>query len=280
MSELAGRRMLVVLAHPDDETTFGGTLARYARAGVRIALVCTTNGGGGLAPAGVEPGQLAKIRQDELRQAGRILGIERIEFLEDRDEREAHLTRHNYAEVVDRHRQWISGLIEEMSPDVVLTFGSDGLTGHRTHIMVGELTTEAVKQSSSRPKLFYIALAPRQVERMKRWFEDNPAILRSYAEEVNANPRLGSPTPVLYAVPDEDIAVSIDISEYLDIKREAYRCHQTQGGGGGILEVFGLEATECFVAGPTVNRGRQRKGERGNRGNEIAEFTKHSFFIP
>lgn len=135
----------------------------------------------------------------------------------------------------------------ETQPQIVLTFGREGITGHQTHIMVGQLTTEAVDWSLRRPQLYYISLARRQVDRMMRWFDEHPSILQSYASEVQTNPRLGSSTPVLYAVPDEEISVSIDISEYLDIKREAFRCHLTQGGGG-ILEVFGIEESECFVA--------------------------------
>ena len=40
-------RVLAVIAHPDDEATFAGTLALAARAGAEVSVVCTTNGGGG-----------------------------------------------------------------------------------------------------------------------------------------------------------------------------------------------------------------------------------------
>src|SRR5438105_5647938 len=74
--------LLFVLAHPDDETFLaGGTIAKYAQAGVRVAVVCGTRGERGstadLCPIDALPAQ----RESELREAARILGIAEVELL-------------------------------------------------------------------------------------------------------------------------------------------------------------------------------------------------------
>ena len=85
------RRMLVSMAHPDDESSKGaGTVARYADAGVRSILVTATGGEAGdiLNPAMDRPGvsdDLPAIRRGELEEAARILGYEDVVWMGHRD---------------------------------------------------------------------------------------------------------------------------------------------------------------------------------------------------
>src|SRR3990172_8974909 len=85
--ELAGRRLLAVLAHPDDETFgIGGTLAMYARRGVETYLVCAPRGEAGEAPTGLKGfASVGEMREDELRSAAAILGLKAVYFLGYRD---------------------------------------------------------------------------------------------------------------------------------------------------------------------------------------------------
>ncbi len=83
--------LLAVHAHPDDESMgTGGTLARYAAAGVETVLVCATRGEEGeiqnpdVAPSKVQ-GDVARIRMKELEEACDILGIRRVFLLGYRD---------------------------------------------------------------------------------------------------------------------------------------------------------------------------------------------------
>ncbi|HYB43164.1 MAG TPA: PIG-L family deacetylase, partial [Candidatus Methylomirabilis sp.] len=78
-------RVLSVHAHPDDqEFTVGGTLAKWARAGSVVATVCITSGNAGSnehTPADVTREGLGPIREEEQRDACRVLGISEVLFL-------------------------------------------------------------------------------------------------------------------------------------------------------------------------------------------------------
>src|SRR6185436_15688698 len=79
-------RLMCVLAHPDDESLgMGGTLAKYAKEGVETYLVTATRGERGrFGDAVVRPPLevVGKVREAELRAAGRELGIREIHFLD------------------------------------------------------------------------------------------------------------------------------------------------------------------------------------------------------
>jgi N-acetyl-1-D-myo-inositol-2-amino-2-deoxy-alpha-D-glucopyranoside deacetylase len=77
------KTLLAVLAHPDDESFgMGGTLAMYARRGVKVHLVCATRGeAGNVAPEfmrGFE--SVAELRENELRCAAGELGLAGVHF--------------------------------------------------------------------------------------------------------------------------------------------------------------------------------------------------------
>src|SRR5207249_11046652 len=76
--QLAGRTILAVFAHPDDESlACGGTLARAADAGAKIVLLCATRGErGSISDLTLVPdGDLGRVRTGELREAAGVLGI-------------------------------------------------------------------------------------------------------------------------------------------------------------------------------------------------------------
>jgi N-acetylglucosamine malate deacetylase 2 len=85
MHSNSGLALLAVFAHPDDESlAMGGTLARYARAGVKVSLVCATRGEWGLIsdPTLASRENLAEVREEELRSACRVLGVSSLHFLD------------------------------------------------------------------------------------------------------------------------------------------------------------------------------------------------------
>jgi len=87
-TDLSGKKLLTVLAHPDDETFgMGGTLARYARQGVDVHLVCATRGEvGEIDPHYKETIKSAAcLRTQELRCALDVLGVRNLHFLNYRD---------------------------------------------------------------------------------------------------------------------------------------------------------------------------------------------------
>src|SRR5215218_6832695 len=93
MSLAQGRRLMAVLAHPDDESLgVGGTLAKYASQGVDVFLLTATRGDAGRYrshPPGdpQHPGAaaLAGIREEELRAAAAVLGIREVSLLDYHD---------------------------------------------------------------------------------------------------------------------------------------------------------------------------------------------------
>src|SRR5262245_50903337 len=115
----AARRLMVVTAHPDDETLgFGGVLARYADEGVETFLVTATRGEGGrylghASGSAEHPGRaaLARIRERELRAAAAALGVQEVCLLDYEDQ---HLDRADPAEAIAA----IAGHIGRTRPDV------------------------------------------------------------------------------------------------------------------------------------------------------------------
>src|SRR5262245_20992392 len=138
------RRLLAVLAHPDDESLgVGGTLAKYAAEGVDTYLVTATRGEAGRyrghRGTAEHPGpqRLGEIREAELRAAADVLGIRDLTLLDYRDQ---ELDRAEPREAIAQ----IAATVRRLRPDVVLTFGPDGAYGHPDHIAICQFTTAAI----------------------------------------------------------------------------------------------------------------------------------------
>jgi len=150
------RTLVVVLAHPDDESfAIGGTLARYAAEGVAVHLIVATLGEAGI--PGKEPREAAAIRQSELLMACGALGIRTLEFLGFAD---GQLSEIDDESAVAR----LLDTLRRARPDVVITFGPDGISGHPDHLAVHRWTTAAFDRLSRLPggprRLYYIAPSP------------------------------------------------------------------------------------------------------------------------
>lgn len=133
-------RLLAVLAHPDDESfPAGGTLARYARLGWDVFLVCATYGEGGqrgeYEALGVN--EFGNVRRAELEAACRALGIHPPMFLECADRGVATVCWNSAAQQITQIMRWIE-------PDVVITFGLDGVSGHPDHVAMSQIVSTAL----------------------------------------------------------------------------------------------------------------------------------------
>lgn len=129
------RNLLAVLAHPDDESfAIGGTLARYAAAGVHVGLVTATRGEA--SGRGSDPVVMGAARERELRHAARTLRVRTVRILGYQD---GHLALTDRPMLVSR----LVAILREVRPQVVITFGPDGISGHPDHVAIGEATTEA-----------------------------------------------------------------------------------------------------------------------------------------
>jgi LmbE family N-acetylglucosaminyl deacetylase len=150
-------RVLGLFAHPDDEVfCVGGTIARCAAAGATTAIVSLTQGEAGQIRDATAATRrtLGAVRAAELARAGDALGVDHVRCLDLGDGR---LGKQPLAEVVATART----VIARFRPDVVVTFGPDGATGHPDHAMSCLATAEAIRGMADPPRLLH-ARFPKQ----------------------------------------------------------------------------------------------------------------------
>lgn len=259
-----GPRLLGVFAHPDDESWgLGGTLAKYAAQGAFTALLCATRGEVGEVadPSLASPDNLAQVRSLELRRACRILNVRRLRFLGVTDG-QAH------AWDQERVKRQIVRTIRELRPQVVVTFGPDGITRHPDHVTIGRLATEAfhlagdesqylrqLKHPGLKPhrpaRLYYVSSLPRTLarkamERLSRQGVDTQTLLKEFEG---------------FVIEDRKVTTAIDTTGFFGKKLQALRSHQTQNPKDSLLNRYPepvlrqLFAHECFtLAYPRARR--------------------------
>ena len=166
-------RILGVFAHPDDETVCaGGTLAKYASSGAEVHVVSLTRGGAGqIRDARVATrATLTTVREKELHAAGQALGLVSTRCLDLLDGALSQVDRQVLLEIA-------SGLLDEIRPDVVVTFGPDGFSGHQDHVAVGAAVTAACRSWRAGPpvRLFHCHLPGSRMmlrDRLAAWVVD------------------------------------------------------------------------------------------------------------
>jgi LmbE family N-acetylglucosaminyl deacetylase len=225
------RKLMAVLAHPDDESLgFGGTLAKYAAEGVEVSVVTATRGDAGRFrghPRGdaAHPGPVAlgQIREAELRAAATTLGVREVAVLGYPDQ---HLDRADPRDAIGR----IAAHVRRFRPDVLVTFGPDGAYGHPDHVAISQFATAAVVaaanatfvvggDSSEAPhavsKLYYIAWPAST-------FRAYETAIRTLSVTVDEVERRATPWP------DWAITTAIDTSEMWPTVWRAVSCHESQ----------------------------------------------------
>jgi LmbE family N-acetylglucosaminyl deacetylase len=216
--------LALVVAHPDDDT-FGsaGTVALHGDdPAFRFVLIHATRGEAGeiADPALATPETLGAVREEEDRRSWVALGREpdRHEWLGYPDHRVADVDRR---ELVDR----IAAILDDERPDVVVTFGPDGVTGHPDHVTVGLAATEAFHRLRGTSgggfrRLIHTAIPQR--------------IIDGWNRELTATGRQPMDSSEIYVprgVPDDEIDVAVDTSAVTDRIIAAIAEHRTQAGG-------------------------------------------------
>jgi LmbE family N-acetylglucosaminyl deacetylase len=163
-------RLLGIFAHPDDETLCAGaTFAKYASAGAEVRVVSLTRGGAGQIrdASAATRSNLRAVREKELDAAGIQLGLTEARCLDYPD-----------GGLSDIDSQILVGiaseLISEINPDVVVTFGPDGFSGHPDHVAVGAAVTAAcyAMRSTTSIRLFHCHLPRSRMllgDRLAEW---------------------------------------------------------------------------------------------------------------
>ncbi|MEA2460659.1 MAG: hypothetical protein QOH90_836 [Actinomycetota bacterium] len=210
-----------IVAHPDDDAYgISSIVAMHVEDyGFRFVLVHATDGErGSIAEgSGATPETLGSVRREEDRRAWIALGRvpERHEWLGYPD---GGLEEVDPEELVSR----IAQILAEERPDVVATFGPDGITGHPDHIAIGRATTEAFHQvaGDGGPGLRRLVYGVIRQSMIDRWNRKRVADgLEPWDPETVYH---------LRGVPDEDIDISIDTSGVAPRVRAAMREHRTQ----------------------------------------------------
>jgi LmbE family N-acetylglucosaminyl deacetylase len=244
VTPLAGRTILAVLAHPDDESlACGGTLARLADAGARVVLLCASRGELGSASGPERDDVLAHIRTLELREAASSLGIAELLLM---DHPDGNL---RWAHITELLAQLVMAL-EHYRPAAVITFGEDGLYWHLDHIGVHERTTTAVGLiGAAAPPLYYVTMPP--------------GVMRAIVDAASVRgwtpPRHGfwSLSPDAFGDSARPHTLAVDVTDWVPRKLAAIRCHRSQMGAGHPFDTIDeAEArrwlgTEHFRRAPT-----------------------------
>lgn len=240
MSSASGRRLLLVHAHPDDETLgTGGTIAHYAaRPDTSVTLVtCTLGEEGEIIPPGLaqlaasHADQLGGYRIGELAAACRALGLDDRRFLggagrwrdsgmvssgegtraatPDVLHPRAFARPEAFAEQVDA----LAAVLDEVRPQVVVTYGPDGGYGHPDHVRAHEITVAAVAGFPG-TRLAYTVRGRAGLDAGVRALPGSP---------------FRTPTPdELPAVDDDLVNARLDVTAQRAARVAALRAHATQ----------------------------------------------------
>jgi len=218
--------LLLVHAHPDDEAiSTGGAMMKARKDGHRVVLVTATRGEVGeihnMDPESTRP-RLAEVRTTELENAAHILGVNRGEFLGYRDsgmvgtaDNEDPTSFHQAP--LDGAAAKLAAILREERPEVVVTYDSDGTYGHPDHIKAHFVTNAALdllEKEGWRPRKVYYTAIPRSL--MEKFMEQLP-------EESRRDDGIR-----IIGTPDELVTTRIDVSDYVDRKRQAFAAHVSQ----------------------------------------------------
>lgn len=140
--------VLGIFAHPDDESFFtGGTLAVFAKENNNVYTICVTNGEKGENSSN-KKGGLAEIRRGELLESAQILGVKKVYFLNYDD---GSLSNNLYHEIAEK----IKSIVDELKPEILLTFEPRGISGHIDHMAVSMITSFVFEKSDYMRELWY-----------------------------------------------------------------------------------------------------------------------------
>lgn len=234
-----GRRLLVAVAHPDDESFgCGSILALAAAAGWRATVCCATRGEAG--EAALEPGQtLGAVRERELRAAAALLDVERVVVFDWHDSDIAGEPAGDtlVAAPLDTVADAIATVIDEVRPDVVVTL--DGSDGHRDHLHVREATLAAVARAAwSVPRVYLSCLAQSLMHEWVACLQQ-----RDPSSEYLELGRLGTP--------DHEITTVVDSSPHYELRWQVIRAHASQTSP---FEVMPPELQRSFLATERLRR--------------------------
>ena len=205
--------LLLIVPHPDDEVFgCGGLFSKMTAFGKRVACLTLTRGGAGRTLGLCEQADLPEKREAELRGSLAELGVQDVhiwdypDYLPDANRGMEHregLRDIAAEEIVPR----IVSLLDELKPEVLVTFQPNGSNGHPDHVMTNKFALAALDKAEHAPERFYYYAGDRPYDG-----EARPGFL-----------------------PPEDIRAQqlypthfINVGEYIEPKLRAMGKHKTQ----------------------------------------------------
>ncbi|MBE7215522.1 PIG-L family deacetylase [Shewanella benthica] len=200
MNSTEAQSLVVLLAHPDDETWVSGTLAKLADRGVRVFPVYATSGDAGRdhSGQGLSGAELARVREKEAIAASSILGLEAPMFLRFPDGKLANFY-HQLIEIFE-------SIVSQKNPIAVMSFIRGGITDNRDHKTVNKLVAGEFNENS-----IYFALSDTRADILSRSVE-----------------RFGLGYPIAVPVDDSEISIRVDVSSYARRRVSAMSIYTSQ----------------------------------------------------
>ena len=239
--------MLIVYAHPDDESFGnGGSIARYVAEGAEVYLICATNGDVGSIPEEMQHrfDTVAELRLAELDCAAQILGIKKVYRFgyrdsgmmgsDDNQNPDSLWYMHEHEPDVVLRR--VVEVVREVCPQVIVTFNRYGGYGHPDHIAImraaeqafylaGDADYETPGLEPWTPQKLYFTALPafllRMVLRFMRLRGQDPTQM-GVNHDIDFVKIVDNLDPV---------HTRIDVGKYIDVWWQANDCHASQGGG-------------------------------------------------
>lgn len=203
-------KVLFSFAHPDDESfSCGGTIAALTKQGTMVQLITATRGEAGQCgePPITTKAQLHQVREQELRDAAKVLGIEKIYFLD-------FIDGMLYKVKQSVLQQKVAVIMYQEKPDIVITFDRTGISNHKDHKRMSQITTAAFKEYA------------KGIDKHVRLY--HTATPKSYVNAfINAG-LMSKAFGIPQGTKDEDITTIVDIKDTYALKQQAMRCHKTQ----------------------------------------------------
>jgi LmbE family N-acetylglucosaminyl deacetylase len=235
-----GYTLVTFHAHPDDEAiATAGTMARAKAEGHRVVLVLATRGElGEYAPEALGPGEsLTERRVAELHAAAKVLGVDRVEFLGYRDsgmagestnDDDGAFARADVEEAATR----LAEFLREESADVLTVYDDHGGYGHPDHVQVHRVGVRAAELAGT--KRVYESTMNRDYIQ---------ALMKQRAELMPDSPDAPDAAEMdNFGSPESIITTTVDVSDYVDQKRDAMVAHASQIPADSFFLAMPIEA--------------------------------------
>jgi N-acetyl-1-D-myo-inositol-2-amino-2-deoxy-alpha-D-glucopyranoside deacetylase len=244
MNKPGDRRMLLVHAHPDDESIgTGATMAKYATEGAAVTLVtCTLGELGEVIPpelahlAWDAGGGLGRHRIAELAAACNALGVADHRFLGGaggwRDSGMMGTPSNDWPGSfwradLDEAARALLAVITDVRPQVLVTYDDNGFYGHPDHIQAHRVAWRAFEMADGIISKFYATAVPKSVLAEAMALMDDRSTASSELAGTDFT-EVESVDGLPFGTDDANVTTRIDAADYLDAKLAAMRAHATQ----------------------------------------------------